>query len=100
MRNCPICYPPLVLRGSPKLVRHKYDNIEAAALNISTFFSFDKGRPSVIGIASLLHDGTFSSIQSSLCRCYSAYNQSEYDGPGFLVIYERAKSYQLHRCSL
>lgn len=24
--------------GSPKLVRHKYDNIEAAALNISTFF--------------------------------------------------------------
>lgn len=24
--------------GSPKLVRHKYDNIEAAGLNISTFF--------------------------------------------------------------
>ncbi len=24
--------------GSPKLVRHKYENIEAAALNISTFF--------------------------------------------------------------
>ena len=24
--------------GSPKLVRHKYDNIDAAALNISTFF--------------------------------------------------------------
>ncbi len=24
--------------GSPKLVRHKYDNIEASALNISTFF--------------------------------------------------------------
>ena len=24
--------------GSPKLVRHKYANIEAAALNISTFF--------------------------------------------------------------
>ena len=24
--------------GSPKLVRHKYGNIEAAALNISTFF--------------------------------------------------------------
>lgn len=24
--------------GSPKLVRHKYSNIEAAALNISTFF--------------------------------------------------------------
>jgi acyl-coenzyme A synthetase/AMP-(fatty) acid ligase len=31
--------------GSPKLVRHSYDNIEAAAFNISTFFklnSFDK----------------------------------------------------------
>ena len=27
--------------GSPKLVRHKYDNIEAAALNISTFFNLD-----------------------------------------------------------
>lgn len=27
--------------GSPKLVRHKYDNIEAAALNISTFFSLN-----------------------------------------------------------
>lgn len=24
--------------GSPKLIRHKYDNIEASALNISTFF--------------------------------------------------------------
>lgn len=28
--------------GSPKLVRHKYDNIEAAALNISTFFHLTK----------------------------------------------------------
>lgn len=31
--------------GSPKLVRHKYENIEAAALNISTFFeltSYDR----------------------------------------------------------
>lgn len=28
--------------GSPKLVRHKYDNIEAAALNISTFFKLDE----------------------------------------------------------
>lgn len=28
--------------GSPKLVRHKYDNIEAAALNISTFFRLTK----------------------------------------------------------
>lgn len=27
--------------GSPKLVRHKYDNIEAAALNISTFFELN-----------------------------------------------------------
>ena len=28
--------------GSPKLVRHKYANIEAAALNISTFFKLTK----------------------------------------------------------
>lgn len=28
--------------GSPKLVRHKYENIEAAALNISTFFHLTK----------------------------------------------------------
>ncbi|MBE6282890.1 MAG: o-succinylbenzoate--CoA ligase [Mediterranea massiliensis] len=28
--------------GSPKLVRHKYANIEAAALNISTFFELTK----------------------------------------------------------
>lgn len=28
--------------GSPKLVRHKYDNIAAAALNISTFFHLTK----------------------------------------------------------
>ena len=28
--------------GSPKLVRHKYENIEAAALNISTFFQLTK----------------------------------------------------------
>lgn len=28
--------------GSPKLVRHKYENIEAAALNISTFFELTK----------------------------------------------------------
>lgn len=28
--------------GSPKLVRHKYANIEAAALNISTFFDLTK----------------------------------------------------------
>ena len=27
--------------GSPKLVRHKYDNIEAAGLNISTFFELN-----------------------------------------------------------
>lgn len=27
--------------GSPKLVRHTYDNIQAAALNISTFFNLD-----------------------------------------------------------
>ena len=35
--------------GSPKLVRHKYDNIEAAALNISTFFQLtDKDRPLMV----------------------------------------------------
>lgn len=35
--------------GSPKLVRHKYDNIEAAALNISTFFELtDKDRPLMV----------------------------------------------------
>lgn len=35
--------------GSPKLVRHKYDNIEAAALNISTFFELDeKVRPLLV----------------------------------------------------
>lgn len=28
--------------GSPKLVRHKYDNIEAAGLNISTFFNLSQ----------------------------------------------------------
>lgn len=28
--------------GSPKLVRHKYENIEAAALNISTFFQLNE----------------------------------------------------------
>lgn len=35
--------------GSPKLVRHKYDNIEAAALNISTFFELkDSDRPLMV----------------------------------------------------
>lgn len=35
--------------GSPKLVRHKYDNIEAAGLNISTFFELtDKDRPLMV----------------------------------------------------
>lgn len=35
--------------GSPKLVRHKYENIEAAALNISTFFELSqKERPLMV----------------------------------------------------
>ena len=35
--------------GSPKLVRHKYDNIEAAALNISTFFELtEQDRPLMV----------------------------------------------------
>lgn len=35
--------------GSPKLVRHKYDNIEASALNISSFFRLtDKDRPLMV----------------------------------------------------
>ena len=35
--------------GSPKLVRHKYENIEAAALNISTFFKLTvKDRPLLV----------------------------------------------------
>ena len=35
--------------GSPKLVRHKYENIEAAALNISTFFELtEKARPLMV----------------------------------------------------
>lgn len=35
--------------GSPKLVRHKYDNIEAAGLNISTFFGLtDTDRPLMV----------------------------------------------------
>ena len=35
--------------GSPKLVRHKYDNIEAAALNISTFFELtEHDRPLMV----------------------------------------------------
>lgn len=35
--------------GSPKLVRHKYENIEAAALNISTFFELTaKERPLLV----------------------------------------------------
>lgn len=35
--------------GSPKLVRHKYSNIEAAALNISTFFSLNSNdRPLLV----------------------------------------------------
>ena len=35
--------------GSPKLVRHKYENIEASALNISTFFELtEKDRPSMV----------------------------------------------------
>ena len=35
--------------GSPKLVRHKYENIEAAALNISTFFDLsEKDRPLMV----------------------------------------------------
>lgn len=35
--------------GSPKLVRHKYDNIEAAALNISTFFRLtESDRPLIV----------------------------------------------------
>ena len=35
--------------GSPKLVRHKYENIEAAALNISTFFRLsEEDRPLMV----------------------------------------------------
>lgn len=35
--------------GSPKLVRHKYENIEASALNISTFFELKpKDRPLLV----------------------------------------------------
>ena len=35
--------------GSPKLVRHKYENIEAAALNISTLFNLsEKDRPLMV----------------------------------------------------
>lgn len=35
--------------GSPKLVRHKYENIEAAGLNISTFFELtDRDRPLMV----------------------------------------------------
>lgn len=35
--------------GSPKLVRHKYENIEAAALNISTFFELtNQDRPLLV----------------------------------------------------
>lgn len=35
--------------GSPKLVRHKYENIEAAALNISTFFELNSSvRPLLV----------------------------------------------------
>ena len=35
--------------GSPKLVRHKYDNIESAALNISTFFGLkNRERPLLV----------------------------------------------------
>ena len=35
--------------GSPKLVRHKYENIEAAALNISTFFGLSSAdRPLLV----------------------------------------------------
>lgn len=35
--------------GSPKLVRHKYSNIEAAGLNISSFFGLtDKDRPLMV----------------------------------------------------
>ena len=35
--------------GSPKLVRHKYENIEAAALNISTFFELtETDRPLMV----------------------------------------------------
>ena len=35
--------------GSPKLVRHKYDNIEAAGLNISTFFELkESDRPLMV----------------------------------------------------
>lgn len=35
--------------GSPKLVRHKYENIEAAALNISTFFELTENeRPLMV----------------------------------------------------
>ena len=35
--------------GSPKLVRHKYDNIEAAGLNISTFFEIkETDRPLMV----------------------------------------------------
>lgn len=35
--------------GSPKLIRHKYDNIEAAGLNISTFFRLtENDRPLMV----------------------------------------------------
>ena len=35
--------------GSPKLVRHKYENIDAAALNISSFFQLtEKDRPLMV----------------------------------------------------
>lgn len=52
---CPLNYelshllPTSGSTGSPKLVRHKYENIEAAALNISTFFELtDKDRPLMV----------------------------------------------------
>ena len=76
--------------GSPKLVRHKYDNIEAAALNISTFFQLtEKDRPLMVL--------PLYGVQSFLCRCNSADYESEHDRPQFLEVHKGRASYQLHR---
>ena len=56
--------------GSPKLVRHKYDNIEAAALNISTFFELtEKDRPLMV---LPLYNGVVNGVQPFLCGCDGA----------------------------
>ena len=86
--------------GSPKLVRHKYGNIEAAALNISTFFGLTSNdRPLLV--LPLYYTMGLSVVISHLYVGATVLitNQSMTD-KAFWNFYERTARHQFYRCSL